>query len=131
MTHARFPFQNIHVANDEAGLSAPPSLTAPAAGESAPWFDPGWLIRRTLVAEADTLSASAEDALLVWLLRLPAERDPAEAAGRVLHAYRPAQEPDDPLARRLYALLEETRGYTPERLARVHAARRGSRHGDA
>ena len=88
---------------------------------AAPWFDPGWLIRRTLDAGLDDVDGSAEDALLAWIVRLPAERDPAEAAGRVLDRY--ADGLSAASATRLTALLQETRHYTPDRLAQVRPRR--------
>lgn len=94
----------------------------------APWFDPGWHIWRGL----RTAEASAEDAYLLWLLRLPDEQDPAAAADRVLAAYAPSAEADlavlcrdAPEAARLLTLMEQTRSYPRGRLAGYPRGRRG------
>lgn len=100
---------------------------APAHGEPAPWFDPGWLIRRTLTAEAEDAPGVAEDALMAWLVRLSEEHDPAEAAAGVLRAYGPSAPDDDPLADRLFALLHETSRFSSDRLARMQPRRRAQR----
>jgi len=101
-----------------------------------PWFDPGWLIQRTLEwmaapptgdAPAPTPSeaeASAEDALVAWLLRLPDSQDPAEAARELLDAYAPALAAGDPLATRLSGRLREVAAYPRTRLAHLHRPRR-------
>ena len=103
-----------------------PRTTAPGttanANAAPPWFDPGWLIWRTLDAGLDDRPGSAEDALLAWIVRLPSERDPAEAAGAVLDRY--ADGLGDPGATRLTALLEETQSYTRTRLAAMGPGRR-------
>ena len=97
--------------------------------ERPPAYDPGWLIHRTLDETADHAGASAEDAVLAWLVRLPDDTDPADAAGDILMAYAPAPGDDrDALAARIFALLAEIRDYPRSRLARVPRARRGRRH---
>lgn len=96
--------------------------TATNQNQSAPWFDPGWLIWRTLDAGLDAAPGAAETTLLAWIVRLPVGHDPAEAAGQLLHRY--ATDLNDPAATRLTELLEETQSYTPERLAQLRPRRR-------
>lgn len=114
------------------------AMTTPQA--PAPWFDPGWLIHRTLALVPDTtanavpadtppepLEATAEDAIVAWLLRLPDDRDPALAARELLDAYSPALAAGDPMADRLNVRLAQVAAYPRERLARVHAGGRRRR----
>ena len=54
--------------------------------------DPGGLIRQVLDMGPE-FPGPARDILLAWILRLGNERDPAEAAGRLLAAYGIAEEP--------------------------------------
>lgn len=91
-----------------------------------PSYDPGWLIQRTLDAAAEAAPASAEDAIIAWLVRLPDGVDPAHAAAAVLRAYGP-RAPDDPLTRRILARMAEIRDYPQDRLARLPRTRRGRR----
>jgi len=96
--------------------------------EQPPGYDPGWLIHRTLDETADRTGARAEDAVLAWLVRLPDDTDPADAAGDILAAYAPDPTAQgDDLATRVFALLAEIRDYPRGRLARVPRARRGRR----
>jgi hypothetical protein len=127
-----FPdFDAIHVANDRGAPSdVMPVLNPPKANEHAPWFDPGWLIRRALAAEPGEPAASAEDALLAWLVRLPVACDPAEAADKALDAYDRRAKNSRRDGRRLLALLEETRYYTRQRLTHVRRVRRRHRERD-
>lgn len=92
----------------------------PENAEGAPWFDPGWLIWRTMMVDAGDPPGAAEDALLAWLLRLPDGQDPAQAAGAVLRAYDPAGDSSTPLVRNLFVLLEQTRSYPRHRLEQMH-----------
>lgn len=104
---------------------SPADSCLPRCDEPAPWFDPGWLIRRTLAAEAEAEpSGAAEDALLAWLIRLPDEHDPADAAARVLAVYRPVTPRHDALAQRLFELLDQTQRYPRRHLLRMHRDRR-------
>ena len=120
----------------ETRANAPPS---PRDDAPPPWFDPGRLIERTLdwmaasQDEPDTApapheaEASAEDALVAWLLRLPDSQDPAHAARELLNAYAPALDAGDPLAVRLSLRLRDVAAYPRERLARIHLGRRRGR----
>jgi hypothetical protein len=96
--------------------------------DAAPRFDPGWLIQRTLdtprADEAAEAAPAAEDAVLAWLVRLPEAMDPATAAGDLLQAYRPGIV-TDPLAARVFALLEEIQSYPRPRLDRMARGRGG------
>jgi hypothetical protein len=96
--------------------------------DAPPRFDPGWLIHRTLdTPRAETpedAAPSAEDAVLAWLVRLPEAMDPATAAGDLLRAYRPGIV-TDPLAARVFALLEEIETYPRARLNRMPRGRGG------
>jgi hypothetical protein len=98
------------------------------AHERPPAYDPGWLIHRTLDETADRTGASAEDAVLAWLVRLPDDTDPADAARDILAVYAPTHvDAGDDVARRIFALLAEVRDYPRGRLARVPRTRRGRR----
>ncbi|RDD61162.1 hypothetical protein [Ferruginivarius sediminum] len=131
MTSSFPDFDAIHVANDRgAPSSIMPAVSQPKADERAPWFDPGWLIRRALAAGPGEPAARAEDALLAWLVRLPVECDPADAADKALDAYDRRDGTFGRGARRLLALLEETRYYTRQRLTRVRRVRRRHRERD-
>jgi hypothetical protein len=101
---------------------------ATRAHERPPAYDPGWLIHRTLDETADRTGASAEDAVLAWLVRLPDDTDPADAAADIIAAYAPERDDGgDHLATRIFALLAEIRDYPRSRLARLPRARRGRR----
>jgi hypothetical protein len=95
-------------------------------GPAPPAFDPGWLIQRTFDAAPTADGATAEDAVLAWLVRLPDGLDPAEAAAALLDAYAPTA-PDDPLTRRILARIAEVRDFPCDRLARLPRTRRGRR----
>lgn len=92
----------------------------------APEFDPGWLLRRTLHVTPGKSGASPEEAIVAWLVRLPDDIEPAEAAGDVMRAY--ATPPGtDPVGTRLFELLDEIQRFPQERLTRMSRApgRRG------
>ena len=54
--------------------------------------DPGGVIREVLLMGPE-FPGPAEDVILAWTLRLGVDRDPAEAAGRLLAAYDLAEGP--------------------------------------
>ncbi len=99
---------------------------ADAHGPTPPSFDPGWLILRTLDGAPAAHGATAEDALLAWLVRLPAGMDPADAAAALLESYAPTA-PDDALSRRILERMAEVRDYPRDRLTRLPRARQGRR----
>ncbi len=87
--------------------------------------DPGGLIRQVLDMGPD-FPGPARDILLAWILRLGAEQDPAEVAGRLLAAYGISEGPTgENAAGELVALLRETAGYPREHLS----GRRGGASG--
>ena len=87
--------------------------------------DPGGLIRQVLDMGPE-FPGPARDILLAWILRLGAERDPAEVAGRLLAAYGIAEGPtSEDAAGELVTLLRETAGYPREHLS----GRRGGASG--
>jgi hypothetical protein len=90
--------------------------------------DPGGLIRQVLDMGPE-FPGPARDILLAWILRLGNERDPAEAADRLLAAYGIAEGPvSEDAAGELVALLRETASYPGEHLSgRRGGARRGRR----
>lgn len=106
-------------ANSNARIPQPSQTDKPA-----PWYDPDGLLQGTLTARPGHPADAAEDTLLAWLLRLPDELDPAEAAESALRAFAPAGRRLNEDARRLTVLLEETRRYPRQRLARVATRRR-------
>jgi len=90
--------------------------------------DPGGLVRQVLDMGPE-FPGPARDILLAWILRLGTERDPAEAAGRLLAAYGIAEGPPPGDATgELIALLRETAGYSREHLS-SHAGPRNARRG--
>lgn len=99
---------------------------AETEGPAPPAFDPGWLIQRALDPEAAESGATAEDAILAWLVRLPEDLDPADAAAALLEAYAPTA-PDDALTRRILAHMAAVRDYPQGRLAQLPRDRRGRR----
>jgi len=102
-------------------------------------LDPAGLLHRAFVAEpgrGDGGGAAAEDTLIAWLMSLPPEVEPAEAARRMVDARLEiarleiarleiarleGEQPIDADAesRRLMALLEETARWPGERLVRT------------
>ena len=87
--------------------------------------DPGGLIREVLDM-GPAFPGPARDILLAWILRLGAERDPAEVAGRLLAAYGIEDGPaSEDAAGELVTLLRETAGYPREHLS----GRRGGASG--
>lgn len=80
--------------------------------------DPGGLIREVLQMGED-FPGPAEDVILAWILRLGQDRDPAEAAQRLLDDYHLN---DDMLpggaCGRLIAMLKETAAYPAQRMTR-------------
>jgi len=84
--------------------------------------DPDGALRSALDGGIDPAIAP-EDIVLCWLLRLPATRDPAGAAARVI-AGRAAPARND----RLLALLMEVARWPLDRLARLRGARRSRPH---
>lgn len=80
--------------------------------------DPGGLIHDVLEAGAD-FQGPAEDVILTWTLRLGDARDPAEAARRLLEAYKVAEGPPPAgAAGRVIELLRQTAAYPEDRLRR-------------
>jgi predicted PhzF superfamily epimerase YddE/YHI9 len=89
--------------------------------------DPGGLIRQVLDMGPE-FPGPARDILLAWILRLGADRDAAEAAGRLLAAYGIAEGPvSGDAAGELVALLRETAGYPREHLSGRRGAASGRR----
>lgn len=94
-------------------MSSTPRSALPSLPSGIDRCDPGGLLRRVLAGEPP--GCDVRDLLLLWLLRLPRELDPALAAGCVLAAgLRPAA----PAASDLSALLREVADWPRERLAR-------------
>jgi hypothetical protein len=80
--------------------------------------DPGGLIRESL-AQGDAFLGPAEDVVLAWILRLGQERDPSEAAQRLILDYGLDREPPPGGAcGRLVAILRETAEYPAGRMTR-------------
>jgi hypothetical protein len=87
--------------------------------------DPGGLIRE-VIELGDEFPGPAGDVLFSWLLRLEADKDPAEVAGRLLRDYGVAEGPlPDGACGELIGLLREVAQYGWERLERT--VRRGGR----
>ena len=80
--------------------------------------DPGGLIREVLSA-GEEFPGPAEDVILAWVLRLGQDRDPAQAAARLIEAYHLN---DDGLpggaCGRLIEMLKETADYPAQRMTR-------------
>jgi hypothetical protein len=80
--------------------------------------DPGGLIREVL-ALGDAFPGPAEDIVLAWLLRLGQDRDPGQAAQRLIADYGLDGEPQPGGAcGRLVAMLRETAAYPEQRMRR-------------
>jgi len=80
--------------------------------------DPGGLIREVLELGED-FPGPAEDVVLAWILRLGQDRDPGEAAKRLVADYRLDSEPQPGGAcGRLIAMLKETAAYPAQRITR-------------
>jgi hypothetical protein len=80
--------------------------------------DPGGLIREALNLGSD-FPGPAEDVVLAWILRLGDERDPAEAAGRLIADYGLAEAvPEGAACRRLVEMLKETADFPAQRMTR-------------
>jgi hypothetical protein len=85
--------------------------------------DPGGLVHQVLDM-GPAFPGPARDILLAWILRLGTERDPAEAAGRLLADYGIAEGPPPADATgELITLLRETARYSREHLAGPAAPR--------
>lgn len=96
----------------------PVSPTAPVPLPDLERCDPGGLLRRAF--DGREAAAGPRDLVLVWLLRLPAELDPALAARRIL-ASRPAAAGAE--AAELSGLLREIADWPRARLAQRPAGR--------
>jgi hypothetical protein len=80
--------------------------------------DPGGLIREAL-AMGDGFPGPAEDVVLAWVLRLGEDRDPAQAAQRLIADYRLDEEPQlGGACGRLVGMLRETAAYPADRMTR-------------
>lgn len=80
--------------------------------------DPGGLIREVLNLGED-FPGPAEDVMLAWVLRLGQDRDPAQAAQRLIADYRLAEEPlPGGACGRLVEMLKETADYPAQRMTR-------------
>mgnify|MGYP000377406615 CR=1 FL=1 len=80
--------------------------------------DPGGLIREVLQM-GEAFPGPAEDVVLAWVLRLGQDRDPAEAAGRLIADYRLEEEPlPGGACGRLIAMLKETADFPAQRMTR-------------
>lgn len=80
--------------------------------------DPGGLIREVL-AQGDAFPGPAEDIVLAWILRLGDDRDPGEAAKRLIADYELDREPPPGGAcGRLVAILRETAAFPAGRMTR-------------
>ncbi|MPZ12239.1 MAG: hypothetical protein GEU89_18810 [Kiloniellaceae bacterium] len=80
--------------------------------------DPGGLIREAL-GLGEEFPGPAEDVALAWILRLGQDRDPAEAATRLIADYELDREPGPGGAcGRLVAILRETAEFPAQRMTR-------------
>ena len=80
--------------------------------------DPGGLIREVLELGED-FPGPAEDVVLAWILRLGQDRDPAEAAKRLIADYRLDQSPQPGGAcGRLIEMVKETATFPAQRMTR-------------
>jgi len=85
--------------------------------------DPGGLIREVLEMGED-VPGPAEDVILAWILRLGQERDPGQAAQRLIDDYHlnddgPGGEPlPGGACGRLIAMLKETATFPAQRMTR-------------
>ena len=80
--------------------------------------DPGGMIREAL-AMGETFPGPAEDVVLAWVLRLGEDRDPAQAAERLIADYQLDEEPQPSGAcGRLIGILRETAAYPADRMNR-------------
>ena len=80
--------------------------------------DPGGLIREVLELGED-FPGPAEDVVLAWILRLGQDRDPAEAAKRLIADYRLDRSPQPGGAcGRLIEMVKETATFPAQRMTR-------------
>lgn len=87
--------------------------------------DPGGLIKEVLDMGTE-FPGPAEDILVAWMLRLGDDRDPADAAGRLIERYGIAEgPPPDGACGRVVELLRQAASFPQERLASHLERRRG------
>ncbi|HXH02039.1 MAG TPA: hypothetical protein VNN09_01845 [Candidatus Competibacteraceae bacterium] len=80
-------------------------------------YDPKAVLRQALSAGPGWAAPSAHDYLLIWLVGLPADIDPARAAGSVLPLLFPGGSTGKGLDAQLYGLLQSVACYPRDALA--------------
>lgn len=100
------------------------AMEANGAGSSLDLYDPKCLIRQVMELD-EPRPGSARDCLVLWLMSLPDDTDPAEAARYLLEVLLYPSSPSRPsLAAELAQELEEVARFPREHLGAARSVRR-------